>query len=230
MIATRLLVIPLLAGATLLGACVGDKAGTADVAGLPTVFDSTGDTIRARVVGAVDSADIRTLVAEARIAGEIGDGILFADAGDLTLSPSGALALHDYSSTQLLLFAPDGSLIGRMGGKGGGPGEYQDVNGLAAVDDSTWAVYDASSSRVSFFGTDGAFRDSWNVPSTRMIGSNMLVTDSSRSLRLSQFVLPPSGDFMAASFGYARVVTGGTGLVDTSVAPTLRLPILAPWW
>src|SRR5690606_36536011 len=63
--------------------------------------------------------------------------------------------------------------------------------------------------------------DSWNVPSTNMIGSYMLVTDTSRALRLTQFVLPPSGDFMAAKLGYARVLTGGTGLADTAIAPTL---------
>jgi hypothetical protein len=221
MIATRLLVIPLLAGATLVGACFGDKAESADVAGLPTVFDSTGDTIRARVVGAVDSSDIRTLVAEVRIAGEIGDSILFGNAGNLTLNPSGAVAVYDYTSTQLLLFAPDGALIGRMGSKGSGPGEYQDVNGIAPLADSTWAVYDAGSSRVSFFSANGAFRDSWNVPSTNFIGSYMLVTDSSRALRLAQFVVPPSGDFMAANFGYARVLPGGAGLADTAAAPTL---------
>src|SRR5690606_9974573 len=115
----------------------------------------------------------------------------------------------DYSSTQLLLFAHDGSLIGRMGGKGSGPGEYQDVNGLIALDDSTWSVYDASSSRVSFFGPDGSFRDSWNVPSTNMIGNGMLDTDSSGSLRLTQYVLPSSGDFMSAKPGLARIATGG---------------------
>jgi hypothetical protein len=210
---------------TAIGACVGDTRATADVIGLPTLFDSTGDTVRARVVGTVDSADIRTLVAEVRIEGEVGDSILFGNAGDLTLNPSGVVAVNDYSSTQLLLFASDGALIGRMGGTGSGPGEYQDVNGLVALADSTWAVYDANTSRVSFFAPDGGFLDSWVAPSTKIIGNGMLVTDTSRALRLMQFVLPPSGDFMAAEAGLARVLAGGAGLADTSIAPTLGVKV-----
>jgi hypothetical protein len=218
---TRPLLVPLLAAVTVVGACFGDTPAASDVAGLPTVFDSTGDTIRARVVGEVDSADIRTLVAEVRIPSEIGDSILFGNAYYVSLNPNGTLAFIDGTSTQLLIFGADGALIGRMGRKGSGPGEYQDVEGIVPLADSTWAIYDASSSRVSFFGADGAFRESWSVPPTNMMSGGMLVTDTSRQLRLMKFVLPPSGDFFQAKAGFARILTGGTGLADTAVAPTL---------
>jgi hypothetical protein len=221
MMTLRSLLLPLIGAAMLSGACGGDRTAAGGGAGLATRFDSTGDTVRALVEGVVDSAAVRSLVAEVAIAGEVGDTVLFGTAGDLTLGPSGDLVVRDYSSTQLLLFGRDGRLIARMGGKGSGPGEYGDVGGIVARRDSTWAVYDASAARVTFFGADGALRTSWMVPSSRFFGSGMLTSDSSGALRIAQFIIPSSGDFIGARVAFARIVDGGGVLRDTVVAPTL---------
>jgi hypothetical protein len=202
-------------------ACTGDRAAQSNTAGLETVFDSTGDTVRARVTGSVPPERIRQLVPELRIASERNDTVVFGNVGEYVVSPKGIVLLHDPTGPQLLLFGPDGALLAKVGRSGGGPGEYRAVSGLVALDDSLFALYDASASRVSFFRPDGTFATSWPVPATNMLGQYMLATDRTGRVRLSQFVIPPGGDFFSATAAWAAIVPGGTRLEDTVLAPTL---------
>jgi len=202
-------------------ACGADSAIRSDPAGLPTVFDSTGDTLRARVQGVVDSAAVRRLVAEVRIAGEVNDSIIFGTAWMLTMGAAGDLVMFDGSSNQLLRFSRDGTLLGPLGAQGSGPGEYSQVSGLVALPDSSWAVYDVGNSRLSFFGANGAFRESWILPSSTFFGQGMLATDRDGALWIARFITAPDAGPGDAKESRTRVVDQGRGLADTVLRPTL---------
>ncbi len=217
----RSLVLACITAAALLGACGADPATGADPAGLPTVFDSTGDTLRARVAGVVDSAAIRGLAAEVRVVGEVGDSIIFGNAGMLTVGAAGDLVMFDYSSTQLLRFGPDGTLLGPLGRRGSGPGEYAQVSGLVGRPDSSWAIYDVQNSRVSLFDRNGTFRESWTLPASTFFGQGMLASDPTGGLWVARFIAPPEGDPGQAKESRTRVVDQGRALADTVFSPTL---------
>jgi hypothetical protein len=202
-------------------ACAGDRDTLASTAGLVTVFDSTSDTVRATVAGAVPAERIRQLVPDLRIASERNDTVVFGNTGEFVVAPSGRVLMHDPTGPQLLLFSPDGALAATVGRSGGGPGEYRDVNGLTALGDSLFVLYDASSSRISFFRPDGSFATSWPLPATNMIGQSMLVTDRTGQIRLSQFVIPAGGSVFDARAAWATIVPGGSRLGDSVLAPTL---------
>jgi hypothetical protein len=213
----------LLAATAALAACGGDRAGRS-AGDLATVFDSTtGDTIRARVQGTVDSAALRTLSAEWRLSGEVGDSIRFGTAGQVTAGVGGVIAFVDYSSNVVLLVDADGTLRGPMGGTGGGPGEYQDVSGLVPLPDGRWALYDVRNSRLSFFGADGRFETSWPLPASTFFGQFMLAADADGTLRVSQMVAEPDASFFDARVARARVLDGGRSYADTVLAPTFGI-------
>jgi hypothetical protein len=222
----RLVAPAVVLAALVLGGCGDDAARSSDPAGLQTVFDSTGDTLRARVAGVVDSAALRGLTAEVRIVGEVNDSIIFGNAGMLTIGAAGDLVMFDFSSTQLLRFAPDGTLQGPVGRRGGGPGEYSQVSGLVGLPDSTWAVYDVSSSRVSIFGPDGVFRESWTLPSSTHFAQGMLGSDVRGGLWVSRYIPAADGDPAGAKEARMRVLEQGRVLADTVLRPTLG--VVAP--
>jgi hypothetical protein len=210
-----------LIGAAITGACALDEAASRESAGLATVYDSTGDTVRATVTGAVPPERIRQLVPELSIASERGDSVVFGNAGEFAIMPSGRVMLFDPTATQLLVFNPDGSLAAKAGRSGGGPGEYRDANGLLALGDSLFALYDAELARLSFFRPDGTFDKSWPLPPTNMFGQSMISGDRSDHIRLTQYVVGVDGDLMNARFALAAISDSGRALTDTVMVPTL---------
>lgn len=210
----------LLCGLVLCTACSRDRAAPAARLGLPTVFDSTGDTIRARVQGVVDEAALRSLTVDWRLSGEVGDTIRFGNASQLTPGARGTLAFVDGSITQVLLVAPDGTFLGPMGRKGGGPGEYEQISGLVGLPDGRWAIYDAQGPRVSFFSATGQFETAWPMASTNFFGQGMLSVDTDGTLRVAQFVVEPGQISFDARNARARVLDGGRVYADTVFAPT----------
>ena len=66
--------------------------------------------------------DIFTLGAEQ------GDGLLLYPR-DVKEGPDGNIYVLDWSDAFIKVYSPDGKLLRRMGGKGQGPGEFQDADG-----------------------------------------------------------------------------------------------------
>jgi hypothetical protein len=74
-------------------------------------------------------------------------GVAFVDEG---------VVVADAGSGEVRLFsASTGDFRWRTGGRGAGPGEFQRISGIAAVDDSTVAVWDHELQRLTLVAADG---------------------------------------------------------------------------
>lgn len=68
---------------------------------------------------------------------------------------SGAFYLFDANDQQIRHYDARGRFTGLIGRRGGGPGEYQSVGGMAVDGTGRLVVFDPASLRVSHFGPDG---------------------------------------------------------------------------
>ena len=76
--------------------------------------------------------------------------------GDALLVGNDGLALANTGSSEVFLFAGDGSLARRVGGQGEGPGEFSEITTLLATD-SGFLAYDARLARLNEFSESGEF-------------------------------------------------------------------------
>lgn len=207
--------LSILTAATL--ACAGDggPGGTAS-AGLPTVVDSTGDSVIARVDGDVPAGAVRHLTEMMRIAPAMDDTSLFSEVSDFEVDAANRLWVYDFQGRRLFLFDTAGTLVRRIGRQGAGPGEFRQGNGMVALADSGIALLDAQNARVSFFTSTGDFRTSWPVPSG-FSTTNGLISDRSRTLFLRRPVTPPREGEILGRLGLVRLTEGGT--FGDSLAP-----------
>ncbi len=205
----------------LLGACGGGETSSGGSAGLATVFDSTADTLVARVSGAVPASAVRSLVREMAIAPGIDDVSLFTNVSEFDVDRQGRFWVYDGSSNTIFLFGADGTLIRRIGRQGAGPGEFNRNNGMVVRSDDGLAILDASNGRVSFLSPDGEYERGWTVP-TGFNTSNGLVTDRTGTLFLRRPVTPPREGEILGRMGLVRL--GEEGAWGDSTA-AVDLPV-----
>lgn len=196
--------IPATALACLIAACGGGGGPAAGSAGLATVFDSSTDTLVARVSGAVPAAAVRSLVREIAIAPDIDDVSLFTNVFEFDVDRRGRFWVYDVSSNSIFLFGPDGSLLRRIGRQGAGPGEFNQNNGMVVRGDDGLAILDARNGRVSFLSPDGEYEHGWTIP-TGFSTSNGLVTDRSGAYYLRRSVTPPREGEILGRLGLVRL-------------------------
>lgn len=219
---------PLPSLALLLVAAVTAACGSAGAsrdagrAGLITVFDSTADTIFARVDGQVATTAIRRLVEEMRVAPAMDDTTLFTNVFEFDVDAAGRTWVYDAASHRIFLFASDGALIRTVGRQGSGPGEFAQGNGMIALPDTGLAVWDSRNARVSFFTSAGDFRTSWRTPAG-FSTSNGLMTDRSGSFWLRRPVTPPREGEILGRMGVVRLGPDGA-LSDSMAPPDLPVP------
>ena len=194
--------------------------GTADAAldrgTLATVFDSTADTVSARIDGELPAEAVRRLVAEVTIAPGIDDTTLFTNVFEFDIDQTGRFWVFDAGSSSIFLFGPDGSLIRRIGREGAGPGEFQQNGGMVVRADHGIAQWDSRNSRISFLDSAGTFVTSWPLPGG-FNTSNGLVTDASGALYLRRPVTPPREGEILGRMGLVRLREGGA--YGDSLAP-----------
>ena len=76
--------------------------------------------------------------------------------GDAVLLGNDGLALANTGSSEVFLFAGDGSITARVGGQGEGPGEFSDITTLLAAEEG-FLAYDARLTRLTEFSASGEF-------------------------------------------------------------------------
>jgi hypothetical protein len=151
----RFLLLPVLVGLSLsFGGCGAEIANE-----LVVVRDSAGITI---VENAPDAA-ARVPRWTVGLKPSLSIGVAEGDAGyefhrvlDGRLLSDGRIAVLDWGSRQVRLFAPDGRLTGVQGRDGGGPGEYRSPQMLWVLAGDSVAVYDPRQDRVTVLATDGS--------------------------------------------------------------------------
>lgn len=200
-------------------ACAGGEGASGGAAGLATVFDSTADTVVARVSGEVPAAAVRSLVPELAIAPDIDDVSLFTNVFEFDVDRQGRFWVFDISSNTLFLFGADGTLLRRIGRQGAGPGEFNSNNGMVVLPDDGVALLDARNGRVSFLGADGEYARGWTIP-TGFSTSNGLITDRSGTLFLRRPVTPPREGEILGRMGMVRLGAEGA-FGDSSAAVDL---------
>ena len=122
--------------------------------------------------------------------------------------PSGAVYLFDANDTQIRRYDATGRFTGRIGRKGGGPGEYEYVGGMAVDKQGRLVVYDAGTRRISHFGSDGKLlaektinRSAYNSFFVDSAGRMYLIVSASRVMegagaQLQYLRLTPEGNVL----------------------------------
>lgn len=145
-----------------------------------------GEQARSEVGWVVDS------VPDLVIGEEEAPSELFHEIGGVAELEDGTVVVVDGASGEIRFFGPDGRLVTRMGGKGEGPGEFQDPSLVPTLGADSLLVYDGALRRFHLVSMDGqAFRvlrvDGWPTagPPVGALGSWVLVD--------AGFGRPPSG-------------------------------------
>lgn len=81
----------------------------------------------------------------------------------MEVGPDGTMYTVHPQEQLVRVFAPDGSLRTTIGGRGDGPGEFQNVARIGWVADTLWLL-DLDGYRFSQFTADGRFLGSFSVP------------------------------------------------------------------
>jgi len=175
----------LVAAAALSTAC--DRGGDA-VAGWQTVTDTLGDTLVVRTVGASDTAAALRLEETLRI-GEFegADEYTFASVQGLVPAPGGAVWVWDGTVKALRLYDPAGRFVRQLGRRGGGPGEYEESNGMARLADDRLAFWDPRNARVVLFDTAGPSEGGWRV-AAGFFTQRAVVADTAGTVALMQML------------------------------------------
>src|SRR5690606_3360757 len=98
-----------------------------------------------------------------------GPEYLFGRIRDVLVAPTGNVWVVDASGTPPLLTNPmvrmydsAGVFLRKVGGEGGGPGEYRNPYHLAALPDGRVALRDARQPRVTLYTASGDFDTTWS--------------------------------------------------------------------
>lgn len=87
---------------------------------------------------------------------------VFGNVDELVGTPDGGVIVADVQAVEVTRFGPDGERLFRYGARGQGPGEYEDLSGLAIMPDGSVLVRDPRRGLI-FFNPDGSLRDEWPI-------------------------------------------------------------------
>lgn len=214
---------PLLVATVIAAGCGG---GAPSTGGLTTVFDSTrSDTVIATTAGSVPQSAVRRLVEELRVAPTADDTTLFGETYEFDVGRDGRLYVHDESGNTIFLFDSTGTLVRRIGRKGGGPGELEGNGGMVVLPDGRLAVWDSGNGRVSFFSADGDFLEQWRVPSDHF-ARMALHTDRAGTLRWRRSVADERPGEVVGRIGLVTLRANGA-MSDSILPPDLPIEPIA---
>ncbi len=141
------------------------------------VRDSAGIRIVENQRGALTipwQVDARPLLRIGSVTGDP-DHELDRVSGAVRLS-GGRIVIANGGSLELLYYGRDGYLLRRVGGRGGGPGEFLELEWLSRYGPDSILAFDVRNHRVSYFDSDGNFGRSVRlepnaeIPVPRLVG------------------------------------------------------------
>lgn len=202
------------------------RRGAAGEDGSPwvTQVDSTGDTIRIRITGEIPTAQERRLVPEVEIGAEDGaEEETFGSVVTVLPTQDRGFLIFDDQVPALRLFDSAGTFVKNIGHKGGGPGEFEQVNGITSLPDGRIVVWDATGARLNTYSDTGAFLATSRVPSSGQFGQNVLWSDDQGRSYAWAVLERDSIDFTRGTRGV--IVFDGDGKVlDSLPYPVWREP------
>lgn len=199
----------------------GCAASAGDELAWQTEIDTLGDTIVVRTLGA-ESPPRHTLVTEVRI-GELdgADEYTFGSVSEVAVTADGDMYVFDRQANQLRRYDSNGVFVRTVGRKGGGPGEYDRLNGLDVGADGRVYLWDAGNGRIATYTPHGEPDGSWRVQGG-FHTSNALTVDSAGRVYSRVGIFGP--DVTKWRSIILRYGPGGTP-VDTIEVPTYDVPL-----
>ena len=187
-------------------------------AGLATVIDTIGDTIRVRT--AAGKAPVLRLEPAVRIGSVDGDeAYQLARVSAIVEGPAGGIYIWDGRLSELRLYDSAGVFVRTLGRKGQGPGEYVDAAGIAPAPDGGVAVWDPQVGRITVFEPTGTVRTSWRWQSSMIFAPHALHTDTASNIYVPTLLRSGDGSNEGGfRFAYTRVRPDGR-IVDTIALP-----------
>ena len=79
----------------------------------------------------------------------------FGSVGFVVGDKNGGFFVYDEKDTQVRRYDAAGKFVAKIGAKGSGPGEYQELLGMSLLGDTALVTWDPRNARVTFFGLDG---------------------------------------------------------------------------
>lgn len=181
-----------------------------------TVFDSTTDTVIARVTGDVSEANERRLVLEQRVGeAEGSDTVTFGQIGYIGVTADSRIFVLDFQGPTIKLLDSSGAFVRFVGRKGAGPGEFEQVTGMDVLPNGQLVLWDASHSRLNVYDTAGDFVAQWPLPISGFFTSNGLSTDRKGATVLR---VPVTSSGVFGQSGFIRLDSNGV------VRDTIRVP------
>lgn len=211
-------------------ACGGDDQVAESETPWKTEADSTGDTIRVRITGEIPERLVRTLVPEFEVgAQDASEGeqeeAVFGRISDVLGMPDGGLLVHDSQAEEVRLFDANGAFVTRVGGKGGGPGEFGQLNGIARLSTGDLIFWDASGGRLNRYTAAGEFTSTWRMPFTGWFTQNALHADDRNFIHAWALVERDTTSLGENNrFGFLRMDTTGA-VLDTTPYPRWQQPV-----
>ncbi|MHB1222617.1 MAG: hypothetical protein ACYC2G_01015 [Gemmatimonadaceae bacterium] len=137
----------------------------------------------------------------------------------------GSLAVFDGGSQELRFYDPAGEFVRRVGGKGGGPGEYQQVAWMRRLPGDSLMLYDVQAQRITVLAPDGALARSVNLaaaapppPAPTPAGANERRVQIGGMGRYQVIGPMPDGSLLARAGGQPRISDPGSAVTRDSIA------------
>ena len=169
------------------------------------------------------------------LGGDVTGDVQFGDITGIEIDDEGTVYVADRLAQQILVFDADGSPVGSIGGPGQGPGELGgNVGGVFRIGGEL-VVPDVANQRVSHFGLDGAFHESFRVSADDGVPIRWDVGGGGRLVAQRRVVAPEDGT--AAPADVVVSVSGAEAAPDTlrhlppgqSVRITGGIPVVRPF-
>lgn len=138
--------------------------GSGHRSGWEASVDTVGDTITVHTRAGSVWGDTAVLQSEVTIGlMEGADEYLIGEPQSIAVGPDGTVYLLDTQVPVLRAYAPDGTHLRDVGRKGGGPGEYQNPDGMAVLRDGRVLVRDPGGARIVVYDAAGAYVEQWSL-------------------------------------------------------------------
>lgn len=144
-----------LLGAILVAALACDPGSTGGTAPEVMVVDSAGVPMIQLAAPLSALAGPRLTLDRVGVVGTEGSGTELFRVASARFLPSGALAIGNAGSGEVLIVDPDGQVVRRFGGRGEGPGEFSTITSLHVDEAGQLVVFDDMQGRLTRFDSAG---------------------------------------------------------------------------
>ena len=158
------------------------------------------------------------LVEEVRIGKLEGDAeYLFGSIEGVAVGRDGMIHVADGQVPIIRSYDAQGRFVRNVGGKGQGPGEFQNIGGMKMMPDGRIVVWDNQSQRITLYSGSGEYITSHAVPSG-LFSSDLLQVDRTGHIYVRTVTESPR-DGGTWKLGWIRVAPGGQ-IRDTIPIPS----------